>query len=120
MADGSNVVKFLEAGLNVAGLRGRVIANNIANLNAPGYQRGEVRFEELLAKAMAGGRETDLGDLRAEVIRPGTGPLNAQGNDVDLDLEVGQMIKNGAMSRVYLRTLAKIYSQMDLAMRDRT
>ena len=39
------IVDYLEAGLKVSGLRGKVIANNIANLNTPGFKRSAVEFE---------------------------------------------------------------------------
>jgi flagellar basal-body rod protein FlgB len=112
-------VEYLEAGLRAAGLRSKVISNNIANLNTPDFRRSEVRFEELLAKVMAGGREEDLEDIAPEIVQPNSTPLNDSGNDVSIDLEIGELIKNGAQSRVYLRTLAKLYSQMELAITER-
>ena len=42
------MLKTLDAGM----LRSRVIANNIANINTPGYQRVEVNFEDELKKAL--------------------------------------------------------------------
>jgi hypothetical protein len=36
-----------------------------------------------------------------------------------MEVETGELIRNTLQSRVYLRTLAKIYSQVDLAIQDR-
>ena len=119
MARGPGVIEYLQAGLKAAGLRGKVIGNNIANFHTPNFRRGEVRFEELLAKALKGGREADPADVRAEVLQPQNTPLDGKGNDVSLEVEIGEMVKNGARSRVYLRTLAKLYRQMEMAMQDR-
>ena len=119
MARGPGIIAYLEAGLRATGLRGKVIANNIANLHTPKFRRGEVRFEELLARAMASGGQGDLDGLRPEVRQPQSTPVDARGNDVELDVEIGEMVENGARSKVYLRTLAKLYSQMELAMRDK-
>ena len=119
MAHGNGIVEVLEAGLQAAGLRGKVLSHNVANLHTPGYRRGEVRFEELLAKAMAGGGDLDMRDVRPEVVRPGNTAVDPTGNDVDLNVEIGQMIENGEQTRVMLRSLAKLYSQVELATRDR-
>jgi flagellar basal-body rod protein FlgB len=52
MDKASSTVDLLAAALTVEVLRQKAIANNIANLETPGYWRGDVKFEELLAKAM--------------------------------------------------------------------
>jgi flagellar basal-body rod protein FlgB len=119
MARGPSVVDYLEAGLKAANLRGKVTSNNIANMETPGFRRSDVRFEQLLAKAMSGGKEADLAAVAPQIVQPQTADLNEQGNDVSLDVEMGELIKNGLQSRVYLRTLAKIYSQIDMAIADR-
>jgi len=119
MANETSIVTHLEAGLKAAGLRGKVIANNLANLNTPGYRRSEVRFEELLSRAMAAGSDAEVRGVKAALYQPQSTPINDQGSDVNLDLEIGLMVKNGAKSRVLLRTLAKMYRQMELALSDR-
>jgi flagellar basal-body rod protein FlgB len=118
MAGGPDIIGYLEAGLKAAGLRGKVIAHNVANLNTPGFRRSEVRFEDLLARAMDAG-EIDLEGVRAQVFQPHKAALGGDGNDVDLDKEVGQMIENAARSSVFLRALAKLYDQMELAASER-
>jgi len=118
MADGPSIIQYLEAGLRAAGLRSRVISSNLANLGTRGFERSEVRFEELLARATESGGQVDLDSVRPEILQPHNTPINEAGNDVDLDVEIGELVKNSAMSKVYLRTLAKMYSQMELAMKD--
>jgi len=98
-----------------ANLRGQVIANNIANLETPGYRRRDVRFEELLAEALGSDERADATAVRAEIFCPG-GPADATGNDVCLEREIGQLIQNGEKHKAYVRVLAKIYQQLDLAM----
>lgn len=108
------MISWLEAGLKAAGLRGRVLANNIANLNTPGYRRKVVEFEKLLTKALGGG---DPGAVAAKLVQAQDTPVKPNGNDVDLDVEVGALIKNSALFKTYMRVLAKRYQQMELAMR---
>ncbi|HUT02229.1 MAG TPA: hypothetical protein VM031_07230 [Phycisphaerae bacterium] len=116
MARGIDISEHLAAGLKVVGLRSRVISHNIANLSRPGFRRSDVRFGKLLAKALEG---AEGAELEGEIYQPRTGPINERGNDVSLDREIGEMVKNSTQARVYLRTLAKVYDRMELAMRDR-
>jgi flagellar basal-body rod protein FlgB len=112
-------VDYLEAGLKAVNLRSKVISNNVANMETPDFRRSEVRFEQLLAKAMSGGKEANLEAVAPRVVQPLSEGLNDKGNDVSLDVELGELIKNGLQTRVYLRTLGKIYSQIDMAIADR-
>ncbi len=115
MAETDHVVELIGAALRATGLRGKVIANNIANLQTPGYRRKEVRFEQLLARVLDSPGEADLQGIQGEIFEPRSTPVNSQGNDVSLDVEVGEMVKNGAIRKTYIRLLNKIYRQMELA-----
>ena len=116
MSDGNGVVSVLEAGLRANALRSKVIANNVANIDTPGFRRRAVRFEQLLAERLESGRSVDVDDLLGQVFRPGNTPVEANGSDVSIDVEVGEMIENSAMHKTYVRLLAKKYQQMALAM----
>ena len=61
-----DITRCLEAGMKAASLRRAVIANNIANVNTPGYRRKAVEFEKFMAEAIASGEEVkaELGFLR--------------------------------------------------------
>lgn|SRR5690554_2514594 len=61
-----NILAILEAGLDAAALRQKVIANNIANISTPGYKAGRVRFEEELRSYLTG-----QGKLRLSVTHSG-------------------------------------------------
>ena len=117
MAKTADIVELLEAGLRASALRSRVIANNIANLQTPGYRRQAVRFETFLAEQLSSGGRIDLSELAPEVFEPRTGRPDPTGNDVNFDAEFGEMIKNGAMYKTYLRLMARTYRQMELAIR---
>lgn len=105
---------YLQAGLRATSLRQTVIANNIANINTPGYRRSEVQFEALLAETIKSG-QIDLEHLQPQVYQPRTDPVDANGNDVSLDVEVGELVKNSGMYKAYFKLLSKLVSQMELA-----
>jgi flagellar basal-body rod protein FlgB len=117
MANDMSILNYLEAGINAEGARQRAIANNVANVNSPNYRRNDVRFEELLAKAIKGNGEVDKASLEAELYNPKTTPISANGNDVALDMEIGEMVKNSLRHKAYLLLLKKKYRQLNDAMR---
>lgn len=116
MSKTSNIIDFLDAGIRAESLRQKAIANNIANLETPGYRRIDVKFEELLAKALNSPGAVDLSKVEPQTHQPENTPVNSNGNDVSLESEVGQMIKNSLRYKAYIRLLNKKYNQMQLAM----
>lgn len=95
-------------GLDAYTQRGRAIANNIANVSSPGYQRIEVRFEEILREHLddrnIAGNRTDrnhmflgrpqLQHVKPETFRPLDPTLPGEINNVDIDLENAKMAEN--------------------------
>ncbi len=115
MSKTNNILDFLEAGLRAESLRQRAIANNIANLRTPGYRSIDVKFEELLAKALDSSGAVDFSEIKAQLYQPKTTPLKSNGNDVNLETEVGRMVKNTLRHKTYIRLLSRKYRQMALA-----
>ncbi|MCP4377236.1 MAG: hypothetical protein GY794_13805 [bacterium] len=116
MAANVTKIDYLEAALKGGSIRQATIANNIANLATPDYRRVTIPFEQRLAKAIASGKKVDIEALSKDVIRPKTTAVDANGNDVTLEMEIGEMIKNVGMQKTYLRLLAKTYRKMESAM----
>ena len=72
----------LQSALNGLSLRQRAIANNIANVNTPGYTAQRVSFEAELSRAVAKG----VGTVAPAMARS-LEPVNLEGNNVNLDTE---------------------------------
>lgn len=115
MSQTTSIVDIIEAGISAESLRQRAIANNVANLDTPGYRRVDVRFKELFAKALASSGGFDLGDIEGEIYQPKNTPVKSNGNDVSLEIEVGEMVKNTLRHKALIRVLQKKYQQMELA-----
>ena len=115
----TGIVELIEAGLRAEALREQALANNVANLQTPGYRRLDVRFEQLLAKAMDAGGEVDLEEVEPEIYQPKNTTLNPNGNDVNLEAEVGELVKNGLRQKAFIRILSKKYNQIDQAINNR-
>jgi flagellar basal-body rod protein FlgB len=110
-----DTIGLLEAGIKAEGLRQKAIASNVANLETPGYRRLDVKFEETLAKALASADPADLDNLEPEVYQPGDTPVKANGNDVSLEAEIGEMLKNSLRHGAYIRLLRKKFAQIETA-----
>jgi flagellar basal-body rod protein FlgB len=116
MSKTANIIDFLEAGIRAETLRQKAIASNVANLQTPGYRRVDVQFRDMLAKAIESGDDFDLDELDAEIFSPMDTPVKANGNDVNIEQEVGAMLKNTLTHKAYIRLMNKKYAQMDEAM----
>ena len=112
MVGGSDITSYLEAGVRAETLRQQAIASNIANSQTPGYRRIDVRFAELVAEAIERG---DAEDIDAEILRPMATPVDGKGNDVSLDAEMGEMVRNTLLQKAYMRLLAGKYRKVEAA-----
>lgn len=116
MAESARIAQYLEAGLRASSLRQAVIANNIANMGTPGFRRSTLPFEKAFADALTAGKPIDHRAVLESIVQPHTGALNEFGNDVQLDTEVGELVKNSMLYKTYVRLLNRMYRQMELAM----
>ena len=80
----SSVIGVLSAALDGLALRQRVIADNIANVDTPGFRATSVDFESSLRDAVETGDPSRLG---ASMQGTDT-PVGANGNNVDLRKEM--------------------------------
>jgi len=78
--------------------RGAIISNNIANVDTPGFKRSELRFEDSLAKAVSGFRNTgrlDLSGIRSTIFKPYEDfNVRWDENNVDIEMEMAQLYQN--------------------------
>ncbi len=116
MSKTNSVMELLEAGLRAESLRQRAIANNVANLETSGYRRIDVKFEELLAKALNSSGGIDLKEIEPEIFQPKKTAIDSNGNDVNLETEVGELVKNSLRHKAFIRLLNKKYRQIEMAM----
>jgi flagellar basal-body rod protein FlgB len=90
----------LAAALQGSAARHRVIAQNLANLDTPGFIRSDLNFEEALALALERaqqGPHRAFGLLASLPLRPQqdrSSPARADGNNVDVDREMVLLSRN--------------------------
>lgn len=105
--------------LDAASLRHQVIAQNVANVNTPGYRRLDVSFEESLNREMLASGDLDNSPQKARIIEGASGPVREDGNNVDVDAEMGRLNKNTMLFNVYSQILATRISAMRSAITGR-
>ncbi len=114
--DNNDIFNVIEAGIKAEGLRQKAIAGNIANLDTPGYRRVDVNFKDFLDKALGEGDGVAGGDLNELLYQPENTAVKPNGNDVSMEVEIGQMVKNTLRHKTYIRVLQKKYAQIEQAM----
>ncbi|MEW6065638.1 flagellar basal-body rod protein FlgB [Desulforamulus profundi] len=95
----SPIMNVMQKGLDASALRQRVIANNVANLNTPGFKKSYVSFEDQLKAAMNGSggplkgtHSLHIGvsnvEIKPEVKQVRETTMRYDGNNVDVDEEM--------------------------------
>lgn len=82
--------------MDATALRQKVLSNNLANANTPGYIRKDVEFSEALADAIDGGIK-DIRKSQAEVVIDDDAPVDNRGNSVSLQKEMAEIAQNALL-----------------------
>lgn len=101
-------------------LRHQVLAQNVSNVNTPGYRRLDVRFDEALAEQLANSGPGSANSIRPEVVEDHVTPARRDGNNVEIDLEMMRLNKNTLLGNTYLQLLATKISMMKRAVSGRS
>ena len=103
----------ISSALDGLAARQRAIADNVANINTPGFLAGRVQFEDALASAVAGG------DTSASVtsIDRSLEPTREDGNNVNLDRETLLNVDTGLRYSLMLRAADHEYGVLRASMR---
>jgi flagellar basal-body rod protein FlgB len=102
----SSQVDLLAKMLDVSDLRHKVLAQNVANVNTPGYRRLDVAFEDAFARAMTSGRSGEAMHLKPQIVQVTGGIERTDGNNLDIDGEMGRLAKNTTLYKTYAQILA--------------
>lgn len=114
---------MLEKKLEASALRQKVISNNLANIDTPGFKKSHVEFEGMLRQAQNKDslplRKTDTRHIdhflnaqaiQARVVIDNSTTLRNDGNNVDVDIEMSELAKNGLDYQAIAQILGNKYS----------
>ncbi|MCQ2978992.1 MAG: flagellar basal body rod protein FlgB [Clostridia bacterium] len=141
MITNSGSMDIMAKALDAYTLRNSTIASNIANDDTPGYKRKEVKFEDSLNKAinetqtntnhMVANRNIKsrianqnqlkagsvIDNVKAEVVEQETDSMyRIDGNNVDIDNEMNELVKNQLRYSTVLSQINKQFQAMRTAM----
>ena len=125
-----NKTRTLEKTMDAAWLRNEAIAQNIANVDTPGYKKKTVAFEEYLTQAIDGnslkGIMTDkrhipinpdnVDDINIKVSEDNKSlSQRSDGNNVDIEQEMADMAKNTIRYNLLTQSLNSEYKRLKSA-----
>jgi flagellar basal-body rod protein FlgB len=103
----------IHVALNGLSARQRTIADNIANINTPGFLAGKVEFESALKTAVAAGDPAAAGPTVARSLEP----TREDGNNVNLDEETLSNVDTGLRYSLMLRAADSEFGILRASMR---
>ncbi|MFZ6646138.1 flagellar basal body rod protein FlgB [Undibacterium sp. TJN25] len=118
----NNTTKLLSLALDASTLRHQAIAQNIANVNTPGYQAMGVSFESRLSEArrdLEQGQSVSLDDLTT--YRPTLEPAEenfSTGGAVTLEMELAKLSENTLHHQAVLKALTRHFSIINSAINE--
>ncbi len=127
-------IQFMKKGLDAGSLRHTAISSNIANIGTPGYKRKEVVFEEKLQESLSGnsipGRITnpkhipigvpDFSRIEPEIVTDNSTDLASGVNNVDIDMEMVDLVKNQIRFSATAKVMAKRFRGLKSAINGRS
>ncbi|HEX2947145.1 MAG TPA: flagellar basal body rod protein FlgB [Clostridia bacterium] len=120
-------LKLREKSLDAAWVRNEVIAQNIANVDTPGYKRKSVAFEQYLNEAIdKGGFKGNTTDSRHIQIGAGSADnvsvrvtsdysnlsTRLDGNNVDIEKEMADSAKNDIRYNTLVQSVSDSYKRL--------
>lgn len=130
MSESQYAYNLLKKDLQVSDTRGKVIANNIANVNTKNYKAYDVSFEDSLKKKIdeldlkttdtrhiSGSSSSPFGDMKVE--RENNYTMRTDGNDVDIESEETKQAENTLDYYAVVSQLNNRYSSQNYVLNGR-
>ena len=122
-------VPVLEQTRRFAAARHKLLAENIVNVDTPGYRQKDLSVEDFQAmlrerveeRREAGSAEGRAGfdDIEAELQTPQRGILFHDGNNRSMEQLMADQAKNAMMHNLAVELLRKQFQSMELALKER-
>src|SRR3954469_4848585 len=116
---------LLEQVVNFAAQRHKLILENMANVDTPGYRQKDLsveRFTSMLRERIDKRRQTgtaSFDDISSQVENPTHGILFHDRNNRSMEHLATDMAKNAMMHNLAIELLRKQFQQMEMALREK-
>ena len=105
--------------LDLTTQRHKVLSNNLANINTPGFRRKDLTFLEEFTNAAKEGIDSVM-SFEARVEEDQNAPARNDGNSVQLEREMAEMSKNSLQYQLALKMLGIRMSMERMAITGRS
>ncbi len=105
--------------LDLTSTTNKVLANNIANANTPGFKKYEVSFQSELTKAVESKDINKIKAIHEKITLSRAKGTRKDGNNVDLDKELVSFYHMSDRHNLYLEILSKKFKGMVAAIEGR-
>lgn len=105
--------------LDLTATTNKVLANNIANANTPGFKKYDVSFQKELVKAVESKDINKIKNIHEKIVLSGDKGSRKDGNNVDLDMELVSFYHMSDRHNIYLEILSKKFKGMITAIQGR-
>lgn len=119
-------INVLDKAADASWLRNKAIANNIANVDTPGYKRQDVDFEGALKKAILNNRfvsvDDRVGAITSDELEVGMYTdrsgysYRLDGNNVDIETESAAMVSNQLKYQALMKAAGVEFANLRTAM----
>lgn len=92
--------------VDVTMVRHKALAQNVANVNTPGYRKLAVTFDDTLAAQLDKKRDKNLRLLQPAMVEDYSTPDRFDGNNVDIDREMMRLNKNVLLNNALLQIIS--------------
>lgn len=103
----------LQSALRGLSTRQKVISDNVANIQTPGFRAGRVDFEAALSEALA----TDQAPTVEATRTHSNAPTRLDGNNVNLDDETVAMLETTMRYELTVRAMSEKFALLRTAIR---
>lgn len=113
--------RVVMAALDGASAQQRLVANNLANIETPGYRACHAAFEDQLRQALRAVREANGHDDLAQVqprIEPSDDAPRPDGNNVSLEREMAELTEATARYEILSRLLNRRFEMISVVIGD--
>ena len=125
LSNAYNYINVLDKAADASWVRNDVLANNIANADAPNYKREDVQFETYLSNAVAGTdsldetvANIDLSTLESTTYTEQAGlSYREDGNNVDISTENVELAKNQLKYYTLMNSVNQEFGRLKSAMK---
>ena len=123
-SDAYNYINVLDKAADASWVRNEVIANNIANVDTPGFKRSDVVFESYLQQSLSGRgsfdekvRDMNLSDIKPSVYKDYTQlSYRYDENNVDISTETANLAENQIRYYTLLESMSQEFSRIKTAL----